>query len=232
MLFYKGTLPREVEMAQQAEQARQGKIPEGCRPAGEHLVLSGDGKALVGCLPGAGPMLTLPGEVEEIGPYALAGSEVACLRFPLGLKWIGEGAFLNCRQLARMEPADEWAWGDGLDSGLWQLSLPPRLEELGPRAFAGCSSLKTAELPGSLEKVGEEAFSQSGLESLTLKNGVKEIGPRAFAGCRLGRVTFPRSLRLVGAEAFARGEVGETFGAPASLERWLGGRQTTPWRRR
>ena len=136
------------------------------------------------------------------------------------------------RQKAGLEPVDEWAWGDGLDSGLWQLRMPPRLEELGPRAFAGCTALKKAELPGSLERVGEEAFFQSGLESLTLKNGVKEIGPRAFAGCRLDSATFPRSLALVGEEAFARGEVGETFGAPASLERWLGGRQTTPWRRR
>ena len=48
MLFYKGTLPREVELARQAELAREGKVPEGCRLAGEHLVLSGDGKTLVG----------------------------------------------------------------------------------------------------------------------------------------------------------------------------------------
>ena len=69
-------------------------------------------------------------------------------------------------------------------------------------------------------------------EKFRLPQGLRGIGKDAFAGCRLDSATFPRSLALVGEEAFARGEVGEIFGAPASLERWLGGRQTTPWRRR
>ena len=80
------------------------------------------------------------------------------VRFPEGLKYIGENAFYFC----------------GIDS----LVLPQSLEELGDSAFFKCTNLIDAELPPKIKKIGKWAFHGcSRLKTLTIRHDPEEIGP-------------------------------------------------------
>ena len=76
-------------------------------------------------------------------------------------------------------------------------------------AFASCSSLKNVEIPGTVESVGEWAFSHcSGLEELRLGKGIKTIEEDAFADCSsLRRVVLPSPLEAFARDAFVESVV-------------------------
>ena len=98
---------------------------------------------------------------------------------------------------------------------------------IGARAFEGNARIRTIELPGGLETIGESAFEDSALERIhlpasmraicanafrrctnlaeaVLNEGLESIGPHAFAGCRaLARLEVPASARAVGKGATA-----------------------------
>ena len=54
---------------------------------------------------------------------------------------------------------------------------------LESRTFAGCTSLTDITLPGSLKKIGSEAFKHSGIKNIAIPDSVESIGTHAFAGC-------------------------------------------------
>ena len=72
------------------------------------------------------------------------------------------------------------------------------------RAFYGCSGLKAAMLPETLEKIGESAFAGCGsLESISIPDLVEEIGQEAFSRCvSLATVKLPLTLKRLGNMAF------------------------------
>ena len=72
------------------------------------------------------------------------------------------------------------------------------------RAFYGCSELRAAMLPGTLEKIDEFAFAGCGnLESISIPDLVEEIGQEAFSRCvSLSMVKLPLTLKRLGNMAF------------------------------
>ena len=74
--------------------------------------------------------------------------------------------------------------------------------------------LKSIDLPN-------QAFAFSGIESVELPDGLEEIGQSAFESCELlsGVFRFPKSLRVIGADAFAQCHNLEGIELPDGLER-------------
>ena len=58
------------------------------------------------------------------------------------------------------------------------------VKKIEARAFAGCSRIKTINIPGTVEEIGYGAFENSiSLEKVTMTNSVKKLGGEAFNNC-------------------------------------------------
>ena len=73
----------------------------------------------------------------------------------------------------------------------------------------------------ALTVLPNQAFAFSGIESVELPDGLEEIGQSAFESCELlsGVFRFPKSLRVIGADAFAQCHNLEGIELPDGLER-------------
>ena len=73
------------------------------------------------------------------------------------------------------------------------------------RAFEGCTSLKTVELPKSFEGITYEMFKGcTSLTNITIPDGATYIEESAFYGCTaLTEIVIPDSVTYLGSEAFA-----------------------------
>nr|MCR5448378.1 leucine-rich repeat protein [Solobacterium sp.] len=70
--------------------------------------------------------------------------------------------------------------------------------------FGNCYSLKSAELPKTLNYIGEYAFTGcSSLETIIIPEGVSVIGADSFEGCGLNTVYFPSTISEIRDHAFA-----------------------------
>lgn len=121
--------------------------------------------------------------VTEIGNKAFYGSGVESFAGGSSLRIIGEEAFAKTR-IRTLELSET------------------QVTEIGKKALYGCERLDTVRLPGSVEKIADEAFSYcSRLYSIAL-SGVDEIGKRAFKDCdSLTEVTLT-GVKTIGEEAF------------------------------
>ena len=106
----------------------------------------------------------IPDSIEEIGRYAFSGcNSLAELSLPDGLTSINDGCFENCGITQLKFPSALVSIGNyAFNSSALEivdLSGCLELKEIKDRAFISCSSLKTVNLPASLERIGTEAFS-------------------------------------------------------------------------
>ena len=106
----------------------------------------------------------IPDSVEKIGRYAFSGcNSLAELSLPDGLTSINDGCFENCGITQLKFPSALVSIGNyAFNSSALEivdLSGCLELKEIKDRAFSYCSSLKTVNLPASLERIGTEAFS-------------------------------------------------------------------------
>ena len=90
-------------------------------------------------------------------------------------------------------------------SGLTSLSLPSGITSIGSEAFSGCSGLTCLSLSSGIISIGYKAFyGCSGLTSLSLPSGIISIGDNAFYGCSgLTSLSLPSGLTSIGSEAFS-----------------------------
>ena len=131
--------------------------------------------------------VTVSGEVSEIPQNAFTGcAALELFTIPDGVTMIGMNAFAGC-------------------SSLTVIIIPDSVHSLGVNAFDGCSSLDITTQNGfrlykgwCLEYVGADAT------ILNIPNGVIGIADGVFEGkTSLKEVTFPNSLRFIGADTFA-----------------------------
>ena len=89
-------------------------------------------------------------------------------------------------------------------SGLTSLTLPAGIISIGSYAFEDCSRLTSLTLPAGITEIGNGAFWDcSGLTSLTLPAGITEIGDFAFNCCSgLTSLTLPDGITSIGEYAF------------------------------
>lgn len=90
---------------------------------------------------------------------------------------------------------------------------------IGKNTFYQCSTLRTIEIPNSVEEIGDKAFSMcENLKSLNLPNSVKKIGSNAFLYCSsLNEIVLPESLTDIGDEAFSNCEALTSIKIPSSV---------------
>ena len=106
----------------------------------------------------------IPDSVEKIGSYAFSGcNSLTELSLPDGLTSINDSCFENCGITQLKFPSALVSIGNNAfnssDLEIVDLSGCLELKEIKDRAFISCSSLKTVNLPASLERIGTEAFS-------------------------------------------------------------------------
>ena len=79
-----------------------------------------------------------------------------------------------------------------------KIILPEGLTEVCSDAFLRMSNLKEVVLPGTLKKIGYEAFAFSGITSITIPESVIEIESAAFNGTQLKSLHIPKNAQLYG----------------------------------
>lgn len=105
--------------------------------------------------------------------------------------------------------------------GLTKLTIPETLTvnektytvtEIGDQLFKDEFLLTEVSIPGTITRIGEQAFYGTNLGTLTLAEGLKEIGDLAFAmNSNLGYVYIPASCDTIGYFAFAGANGAELF---------------------
>ena len=84
--------------------------------------------------------------------------------------------------------------------------------EIGDQLFKDEWLLTDVSIPGTIKRIGEQAFYGTNLKSLTLAEGLKEIGNLAFAmNTSLTYVYIPESCDTIGYFAFAGANNAELF---------------------
>ena len=157
--------------------------------------LLADGTAMISGYTARGNTVHFPDSVEghpvtavmQCGERYLQGAgEISKVVMPKGLRVIGDRAFHRF--------------------GTREMTIPPRLEEIGEGAFYNCPRLDHLRLPATLRRLGRGAFNYCRrLGNIALPDGLEEIPARAFEGCsRLSAVRLPATLRVIGEKAFAQ----------------------------
>ena len=79
-----------------------------------------------------------------------------------------------------------------------------RVTEIENKAFMGCNTLTSLNIPEGVTSIGECAFSGcTGLTSVVIGNSVTSIGEQAFYKCSsLASINIPKSVTKIGYEAF------------------------------
>lgn len=89
-------------------------------------------------------------------------------------------------------------------SSIRMIEFPESLKEIPGFCFAECRLLKEVTIPGTIQKIGFEAFEKCpDLEEVVISEGVTEIGSYAFYQCaNLRSVVLPKSLKKIDVRAF------------------------------
>lgn|GEM_PF-1736606 len=169
---------------------------------------------------------------------ALAG-----IVFPDGLKEIGKEAFYSCGSLTDIIlPEGMTVIGErtfASCSNLKSVEIPASVTYIGEGAFRNCTVLENVRIPESVTGVSETAFSEcsmlkdkdgfviiaGGLHAyygtggfVSIPEGVKAIGRGSLSYKCLTGVTFPESLKSIGASAFSRNPELTEIELPPCLE--------------
>lgn len=127
---------------------------------------------------------------------------------PSGVKEIGNFAFTNCVQLARitiLKGVTSIATGafKGCNS-LTDITIPKSVTLIGANAFRDCAQLTRITIPNDVMEIATCAFMGcSSLTDITIPNSVTKISCDAFEYCTsLKRVVIPKSVTSIGSDAF------------------------------
>ncbi|MBR6178776.1 MAG: leucine-rich repeat protein [Bacteroidales bacterium] len=152
--------------------------------------------------------INIPTNVKSIGAYAFSECEnLLYVEFPESLKHIGAYAFNHCEQLSinnlpqQMDSIGAYAF-----QSCWkikELTLPDNLTEIHAFCFSG-TRITSITIPASVERIGEQAFSNTDLETLIFEDNsqLTRIGSRAFFFTKLTEVTIPPSVKEIRGSAF------------------------------
>ena len=106
------------------------------------------------------------------------------INIPSGIKIIEEKAFYN--------------------SSIEKVVMPEGLKKIMPSAFSYCRNLKNADIPTSVDEIGEDAFyCCESLERINIPVGIKKISERTFLNCiSLKEIYIPDTVQEIGQQAF------------------------------
>ena len=148
-------------------------------------------------------------KLDSDGILIESTGNIANLRFPLGIKSIGEGVYKDCHLLESIALADdtESIGRSAFENSKWlkMVTNAHAVKIIGALAFSGCQSLESVDLSDSLEELGYRCFEHcSCLSGITLSDKLGKIPERAFFRCKsLKKIYIPKSVKVIEAEAFA-----------------------------
>ena len=150
--------------------------------------------------------VTIPDGVTQISENCFGGCEnLEEIVLPPSIISLDVGAFLNCSKLRQVQLPNATEIGTyafAECTALQNVSLGP-VTTIGMRAFYNCESLTTLTIPTTLQKLGTEAFANSGITSVTLPHGLDSIKRGVFKECiYLQEVTLPDTLTSIDGSAF------------------------------
>ena len=130
--------------------------------------------------------LALLDGLERVGEQWLYWSEVERVSVPRSVKKLEKSAFESSHLREITFGANSLLCEIRQDcfhkTHIERISVPGLVQLIGNGAFRGCTTLKcvTFQSPSSLERIGENAFSETSLREFASPSAVKEIGARAF----------------------------------------------------
>lgn len=138
--------------------------------------------------------LTIPGTVEYIGPYAFYGCDA-----------IGATADVQVQEPTGEKDKDgNDIYETVVNKVTGFLLLKDGIKIIDERAFQGCVSIKSVDIPDSVMHIGSRAFYKcDALESVSLGAGITYISDYTFYKCiSLKNVSTSENLEIVGNYAF------------------------------
>ena len=158
--------------------------------------------------------------VTSIGSFAFHSfSSLSSITIPAGVNSIGEFAFCNCQGLSAINVDENNTKYSSVDGVLFNndktelilypinktgesYEIPNSVTKIIDSAFSGCR-LKSVTIPNSVISIGDNAFEDSSLESVSIPNSVNNIGVSAFAGCEnLISIDIPNSVQSIKGSTF------------------------------
>ena len=108
-------------------------------------------------------------------------------------------------------------------SSLTSINIPKGVTEIAKGAFQDCLSLTSITIPNSITKIGEYAFTHcSNLTSITIPNSVTKIEKGAFWDCKsLTSINIPDSVTKIGKGVFCGCKSLTSINIPEGV-RWIG----------
>ena len=154
--------------------------------------------------------ITIPDSVTNIGRCAFDGTAWYSAQ-PFGDVYAGKvyykykGTMLKNTTIEIKEGSKGIAGNAfyGCD-GLFDISIPQSVTNIGEYAFSNCASLTELMIPESVKTIGDYAFDSCiRLNHIEIPESVKIIGSGAFRGCNsLAEVIIPLSVETIGNAAF------------------------------
>jgi hypothetical protein len=133
----------------------------------------------------------IPAGVTVIGAFAFEGCSFTSIELPKGVKYIGYGAFAECKKLKKIAlPSSLTNIGEVAFTrctSLESVVIPQKVKKIEYGAFEGCKKLKTVNIQStSLKEIGEEAFKgDKNLQKIVIKStklSEEKVGSRAIKG--------------------------------------------------
>ena len=160
--------------------------------------------------------VSLPEGIEYIGRYAFAWSPITRIQIPTSLKHVKENAFLQTKQLTRVDINSLKAWCDIVFDG--PASFPFAIFGERNEGSSITYGLSTTEgelylngtlctaiiIPKIVTRINNYTFAGvKSIKAIMITEGVEEIGDFAFANCvNLKSIETPSTCKTIGKHAF------------------------------